>query len=142
MGESLYSSGIDLDYLDFESLRRAEIAGGALQIAGESYSVVVIPNMRTIRGETIQKLCAFAQAGGKVICVGDFPIFSDLALEGLEEEDVYKRQPHRKCPRVGAPEESDPGGGIRHGLYPARREGPGAPIWRFEGIRADRQRGT
>lgn len=86
MGESLYSSGIDLDYLDFESLRRAEIAGGALQIAGESYSVVVIPNMRTIRGETIQKLCAFAQAGGKVICVGDFPIFSDLALEGLEEE--------------------------------------------------------
>jgi len=76
-GETLYSSGIDFDYIDFESLKRAKIKNGELQVSGESYKVLILPAMTAIRFSTLEKSRDFYNSGGVVIAVGALPLASD-----------------------------------------------------------------
>ena len=48
-GTELYSKGIDFDFIDFESLARAEVKNGELLIAGEKFKVLIIPSMKVMR---------------------------------------------------------------------------------------------
>lgn len=54
-GEAIYRDGIDFDYMDYESLGRAEVRDGRLHVAGESFGVVVVPAMRAIRHSVARK---------------------------------------------------------------------------------------
>ncbi len=76
-GETLYRAGIDFDFMDYESLQRSTVDGGCLNVAGESYRVVVIPAMEAMKHASLQKLYDFARAGGIVICVGSLPEATD-----------------------------------------------------------------
>ncbi|MEI6423509.1 MAG: glycosyl hydrolase, partial [Lentisphaerota bacterium] len=78
-GRILYSNGIDFDFMDFESLDRAEIAGKELHVSNERYRVLVLPAMRAIRWSTLQKALEFQNAGGLVIMLGALPEASDRA---------------------------------------------------------------
>ena len=73
LGEELYHQGIDFDFMDYESLARAEIKGSELQVAGESFRVLIVPEMETIRSTSIEKAVAFEKAGGTVIWVNRLP---------------------------------------------------------------------
>ena len=77
--EALYPQGIDLDFLDFESIERAEIRGGALAVSGECYRVVIVPAMRAVRFAMLEKLLAFRCSGGAVLFLGALPSCSDRA---------------------------------------------------------------
>jgi hypothetical protein len=77
LAEHLYRRGIDFDFMDFESLARAEVKDRALQVAGESYRVLVIPSMRAVRFSTLEKAREFHRAGGIVLAPGDLPDASD-----------------------------------------------------------------
>lgn len=77
--ERLYRSGIDADFIDFESIVRAKIEGGALCVAGERYRVVILPAMPVVRFSMLEKLHAFSRAGGTVLAVGELPCASDRA---------------------------------------------------------------
>ena len=44
-GEHLYRQGIDFDFIDFESLARAQVQGKELRVSGESYRVLILPAM-------------------------------------------------------------------------------------------------
>jgi hypothetical protein len=79
VGKHLVASGYDFDYLDFESLGRAELRDGRLQVSGESYRVLILPAMRAIRWSTLQKALAFRDAGGIVVALGALPEASDRA---------------------------------------------------------------
>lgn len=88
LADVLYRSGIDLDFIDFESLQRAEAREGGLHIAGERYRVLVVPPMPAIRFSSIEAAERMAAAGGSVIFLGGFPVASDRAGHGdpvLEE---------------------------------------------------------
>ena len=42
-GRRLMASGIDWDFMDFESLARAEVRDGRLHVSGEAYRVLILP---------------------------------------------------------------------------------------------------
>jgi hypothetical protein len=75
--ESLHEQSIDFDFMDFQSLDRAEIVGVELHVAGNIYKVLVLPGMKAIRHSTLQKALAFKRAGGMVLATGALPEASD-----------------------------------------------------------------
>lgn len=76
-GEAIYRDGIDFDFMDYESLARAEVHGGRLHVAGESFGVVVVPAMRAIRHASLVKLRDFVRDGGMVVNIGPLPEASE-----------------------------------------------------------------
>ena len=81
LGQRLMAAGINFDYIDNDSLARAEVVKGRLVVtaAGASYQALVFPNMDAVRWESIAKAAAFARGGGKVFTVGAIPSASDRA---------------------------------------------------------------
>ncbi len=81
MASRLMAAGINFDFIDNDSLARAEVEKGRLIVraAGASYQALVFPNMQAVRWESIEKAAAFAKAGGKVVVVGALPSVSDRA---------------------------------------------------------------
>ncbi|MHB8899134.1 MAG: glycosyl hydrolase [Thermoguttaceae bacterium] len=76
-GRNLYGQGIDFDFIDFESVARAQVAEKELRVSGERYRVLVLPGMRAIRHSTLLKAVEFRRAGGIVLAVGALPEASD-----------------------------------------------------------------
>lgn len=76
-GEKLYKSGIDYDFIDFESLARAKVRDGELQVSGEKYKVLILPAMTAVRFSTLEKALSFFEAGGIVIAIGSLPEASE-----------------------------------------------------------------
>jgi hypothetical protein len=83
---TLYGAGLDADFMDFQSVERAEVADGELRIAGERYRVLVIPAMRAIRHSTLAAIIRFRRAGGAVVVLGVLPEASDRI--GLGDPEV------------------------------------------------------
>lgn len=77
LADRLYSRGLDLDYLDRESIVSADITDGALCISGESYAFIVVPEMRTLRRDLYEKLLAAAEGSVRIISIGELPAYSD-----------------------------------------------------------------
>ena len=84
--DQLFKSGIDLDFMDDESLARATVKDKELQISGEKYRALVLPAMSAIRWSTLQKAAEFKRAGGTVIALGALPVASDRA--GREDPEL------------------------------------------------------
>ena len=88
MVEQLYRNGIDVDFIDFESVERAAIKDGRLNIAGESYRVLVLPHPKVLRHAMLEKVVAFAEAGGIVVTLGALPEYSDRV--GANDSEVTR----------------------------------------------------
>jgi hypothetical protein len=86
LGEHLYRQGIDFDFMDFESLARAETHGRALHVSGETYRVLVLPSMRAVRHSTLRKAVELQRAGGLVVILGAPPEASDRV--GRDDPEV------------------------------------------------------
>ena len=82
----LYGKAIDFDFMDFESLDRAQIVGKELHVSGECYRTLVLPAMKAIRHSTLQKALAFHRAGGTVIVLDALPEASDRV--GRDDPEV------------------------------------------------------
>lgn len=68
-GRALYADGIDFDFMDYQSLARAEVKGNELHVSGERFKVLIIPAMQTIQSKSLQKAIEFKKAGGLVIYI-------------------------------------------------------------------------
>lgn len=81
LAEKLMRAGINFEFIDNDSLARAEVKNGRLIVsaANASYQALVFPNMQAVRWASIDKAAAFAQAGGKVLAIGAIPSMSDRA---------------------------------------------------------------
>ncbi|SFT06605.1 glycosyl hydrolase [Paenibacillus sp. BC26] len=90
IGEYLYKQGIDFDFIDFQSLGRAELRDRALHVAGETYRVLILPAMRAVRHSTLKKALAFHEAGGTIIALDRLPEASDRsgAADPVLDEEV------------------------------------------------------
>lgn len=71
--------GIDFEFIDDESLARAVVQNGRLEVSGGSYRVVMLPAVRAIRHSSLDKLQEFVQHGGAVIALNALPESSDRA---------------------------------------------------------------
>lgn len=85
-GENIYRDGIDFDFMDYQTLARAEVRDGRLHVAGESFGAVVVPAMRAIRHSSLEKLREFARSGGLVVNLGPLPEASER--EGRHGREV------------------------------------------------------
>ena len=81
--EWLLFGGIDFNYIS-ESLlpSQCEAASAPLQVGKMSYDVILVPGCETLRSSTLERLEAFAAAGGKVVFTGAIP-----TLENAVESD-------------------------------------------------------
>lgn len=77
LGEYLYKNGVDFDFIDFESLNRAEAENGLLKVAVKEYKAVIVPSMKTIRFGNLETLSSLHKKGGLVLCFKDLPEASD-----------------------------------------------------------------
>ncbi|MDP4196724.1 MAG: glycosyl hydrolase [Bacteroidota bacterium] len=76
-GTNLYNRGIDFDFIDDESVARAEVVKDELHVSGEKYKILIIPSMKAIRFSTIKKALEFFRSGGIVINIGSLPLASE-----------------------------------------------------------------
>ncbi len=78
---SLCYGGVDFDFIA-ESLlpTLCEQGSNPLKVGKMEYDCIIVPVMETIRSTTLERLKAFAEAGGKVILLGDAPQFVDGIL--------------------------------------------------------------
>jgi hypothetical protein len=84
--QQLYAKSLDFDFMDFESLARAQVVGEELHVSGERYRVLVLPAMKAVRHSTLQKAVQFHRAGGVVIAIGAVPEASDRV--GRDDPEV------------------------------------------------------
>lgn len=84
--EGVYAAGRDFDFMDDESLLRAEVRGGRLEVAGESFGVLVMPGARVLRHAVLEKSAAFARAGGVVVAIEPLPETTDRT--GRDDPEV------------------------------------------------------
>ena len=64
----------DFDMLDDDSLARAHVDAGQLQVAGESYRCLILPALTHLSAECVAAVNAFAQSGGLVLAVSSLPL--------------------------------------------------------------------
>ena len=87
-GRALMAAGINFEFIDADSLARARIAEGRLQVADSSYRALVFPSMDAVRWSSLDTAARFAQAGGLVLNVGSIPFASDRAGRNDPELDA------------------------------------------------------
>jgi len=79
VAEKLYNHGIDFDFMDFQSLKRAQIKDNSIQVVGLKYQALVLADMTSVHFSTLEKALKFFQSGGVVVGVGRLPSSSDRA---------------------------------------------------------------
>ncbi len=74
---------VEFDIIDERSMAGARVDGKTLVIGEQTYDVVVLPPMDTIRQRTLQVLHSFSQQGGSVFA---HPLYPQFAAEGVEQD--------------------------------------------------------
>ena len=85
-GENLYDKGIDFDFIDFESIARAEIVNHELYVSGEKYKVLIVPSMKAIRYSSLKKIEQFKNGGGIIVNIGSLPEATEKS--GINDKDI------------------------------------------------------
>lgn len=102
LAKQLFSKGIDFDFIDTDSLKRAKFENGKIKVAGEEYKVLIIAQNRTVRYPVISAMKSFLDCGGTVIFEGFVPSVSDRA--GANDEillsDIDAITSHSGCRTV------------------------------------------
>lgn len=76
--EWLLHGGIDFDFISESLLPEQCPQGGApLQVGKMTYDTIVVPGCQTLRSTTLERLEAFASAGGRLIFLGDAPKYEN-----------------------------------------------------------------
>ena len=79
----ILEAGLNFDFVDDRVIQDSgRVAGGALEIDGNRFPVVVLPNVERIPLKTYQALEAFVRSGGSLIATGRSPSLPP----GLEEQ--------------------------------------------------------
>ncbi len=87
-GEALYNAGIDFDFIDYQSLARATVRNGKIQVSGEEYRTLVIPSMKTIHTASLVKARDLVASGGTVVNVGTIPDASEKGRGNKELSSI------------------------------------------------------
>ena len=86
LAEKLFYDQIDFDIIDDDSIVRADCSKGRLEVAGESYRVLVLPPLTCMKRETMAKIAEFQERGGIVIGMSMLP--TDSVEAGAKDEQM------------------------------------------------------
>ncbi|MBN1490056.1 MAG: endo-1,4-beta-xylanase [Phycisphaerae bacterium] len=70
---SLRQRRVDYLIIDEDSIQRANVADGVLTVGQARLRAIVLPATRVLAGETLVQLVRFAEQGGLVLALGEFP---------------------------------------------------------------------
>ena len=125
LARSVYEAGIDLDFIDHESLARARVEDGRLKVSGLEFRVLLLPPLTTVRTATLAKVQEFWEGGGIVVAFRSLPGASaeqgrdDPAvlaiLEqtfGLESTAAHRNACAHRCTEHRVFRHASPGGGM------------------------------
>ena len=70
VSQDLSTHGLDYDFIDYQSLQKSAVSNGCLNVAGESYKVLVLADTRAMHAESLAKVKEFIGGGGTVIATG------------------------------------------------------------------------
>jgi len=73
VSRELLASQTDFDFVDDQAILESKMMNNKLQIAGESFGCLVLPETRIIPLATYQKIADFVNNGGKLVVFGQFP---------------------------------------------------------------------
>ncbi len=73
----LFSKGLDFDFIDFQSIEKAECKNGRLKTDYEDYKVLIFAGVDCVRFSAIQKAEELIKNGGCVVFCGNTPYASD-----------------------------------------------------------------
>jgi len=71
--ETLVGAQIDANLIDTDSLLRAEIRDGRLKAGELAFRAIVVPGVECVRASELEKIAAFAKAGGVAIVHDRYP---------------------------------------------------------------------
>ncbi|WP_217592257.1 hypothetical protein [Cohnella sp. GbtcB17] len=80
----LLSAGLDFNFLDDRAITDAELKGGALEVGGIAYRVVLMQNVEVIPLAVLEKLQRFEASGGRIVWSGALPASGIYADEHAE----------------------------------------------------------
>lgn len=69
----LTERGIDYDFIDYNSLLSSKINLKQLSVSGENYKVLILPDIKAMHYETLEKVYEFYKKGGIIIATGELP---------------------------------------------------------------------
>ncbi|MBR5409086.1 MAG: hypothetical protein IK104_00290 [Clostridia bacterium] len=76
----LLTGGVDFDYVSESLLPTLCGRGGnPLRVGEMAYDAVIVPALETIRHTTLERLAAFAEAGGKLVVLDAYPTLVDAS---------------------------------------------------------------
>ncbi len=87
-GEIIFNSGMDFDFIDFQSLNRAKVSNRQFSVSDENYQVLVLADMSAIHFSSLQKALEIFSKGGTVVGVGKLPVASDRI--GAKDGEIDK----------------------------------------------------
>ena len=92
LGWQLFEHQVDWDYFDEQSLSSVATIedGGFKNLSGQVYKAIVFPSETVITRTGLERLRAFAKAGGKVIFVGKTPslVLDKTFMDAKEKPDL------------------------------------------------------
>lgn len=71
VAEELSSHGYDFDFIDYQSLRNAQMKSGRMSVAGEEYKMLVLADAQAMHESTISQIESFVADGGIVLALGN-----------------------------------------------------------------------
>lgn len=84
--EAICKNGGSADYLSEIIINKCSITEGNLCYNAKRYSTIFLPGVRSISPEVLEKLLKFVTAGGKVICIDNYPDRSPGLLNHRERD--------------------------------------------------------
>lgn len=77
----------DFDYIDDQAILESQVIDGTMEVAGESFECVVLPNTWAIPANVYQKLEKFVDSGGSIVALGGLP---DTGM-GMDETAIIEK---------------------------------------------------
>ena len=97
----LIKGSIDFDFISESLLPEQCARGGApLRVGEMAYDAIVVPGCLTLRGTTLERLEAFRAAGGKLVFMGQAPVYED-AKESSRGAELWQRSLRTEFTRDG-----------------------------------------
>lgn len=88
LGRTLFDRGIDFDFIDYQSLRRATTENGALHVSDESYRILILADMAAMHHSSLEKAVEHFRSGGIVVASGRLP--ETTTLNGSDDPTVNR----------------------------------------------------
>ena len=97
----LIKGSIDFDFISESLLPEQCAEGGApLRVGEMAYDAIVVPECRTLRGTTLERLEAFRAAGGHLVFMGQPPVYED-ARESSRGAALWEKSLRTEFTREG-----------------------------------------